>query len=134
MAKSPQISPNFSKISQNFSTWQFFLHKYNLWHLWQIWALRFWYLIISWISLLVCDGLTQRTISYYPHRDFCAQIFVNNEAFSAALPDSLKQFHCSHNYKKRVSQPLIFPSIPIKNLTPITAFEKGITKELDATK
>ena len=30
---------NCGKISQNFSTWQFFLHKYNLWYLWQIWAL-----------------------------------------------------------------------------------------------
>ena len=24
----------------NFPTWQFFLHKYNLWYLWQIWALN----------------------------------------------------------------------------------------------
>ena len=31
--------PKFPNFSQNFSTWQFFLHKYNLWYLWQIWAL-----------------------------------------------------------------------------------------------
>ena len=33
MAKSP-------KFSQYFSLWQFFLNKYNLWYLWQIWALE----------------------------------------------------------------------------------------------
>ena len=30
----------FCLESWNFSTWQFFLQKYNLWYLWQIWALR----------------------------------------------------------------------------------------------
>ena len=42
MAIYPQISQNllkFLKISQNCSTWQFFLHKYNLWYLWLLWAL-----------------------------------------------------------------------------------------------
>ena len=34
-----QNLPKFPICSQNFSTWQFFLHKYNLWYLWQIWAL-----------------------------------------------------------------------------------------------
>ena len=36
MAKFPKISQKFLK---NFSTWQFFLHKCNLWYLWQILAL-----------------------------------------------------------------------------------------------
>ena len=35
-----QNLPKFLKISQNFSTWHFFLYKYNLWYLWQIWALQ----------------------------------------------------------------------------------------------
>ena len=59
MAKFPKNSQNFSKYpkipvhvekfsispqlsymeSWNFSTWQFFLHEYNSWYLWQIWAL-----------------------------------------------------------------------------------------------
>ena len=30
---------NCGKISQNFFTWQFFLHKYNLWYLWFLWQL-----------------------------------------------------------------------------------------------
>ena len=30
----------FPRFSQNFSTWQYFLYTYNLWYLWQIWALR----------------------------------------------------------------------------------------------
>ena len=41
-----KISQNFTKflkISQNFFTWQFFLHKYNFWYLWQIWALAGYY-------------------------------------------------------------------------------------------
>ena len=29
----------FYMESWNFSTWQLFLHRYNLWYLWQIWAL-----------------------------------------------------------------------------------------------
>ena len=49
MPKFPKISQNFPKFLQNFpkflqnlqnfSTWQFFLHEYNSWYLWQIWAL-----------------------------------------------------------------------------------------------
>jgi len=49
LPKFPKISQNFPKFLQNFpkffqnlqnfSTWQFFLHEYNSWYLWQIWAL-----------------------------------------------------------------------------------------------
>ena len=39
VAKSPKNSQFFPKISQNIPTCPFFLHKYNLWYLWQIWAL-----------------------------------------------------------------------------------------------
>ena len=33
-----KLFKNFYKI-KNFSTWQIFLHRYNLWYLWQIWGL-----------------------------------------------------------------------------------------------
>ena len=48
--KASEISPHVEKIlislqssyteSWKFSTWQFFLHIYNLWYLWQIWGLN----------------------------------------------------------------------------------------------
>ena len=34
----PKFLPTFTKFSQN-STWQFFPKKYNVWYLWQVWAL-----------------------------------------------------------------------------------------------
>ena len=47
LPKFPKIFQNFSKISQNISTWQFFLHKYYLWYLWQIWALQNCHFLLS---------------------------------------------------------------------------------------
>ena len=45
--KISQNFPKFLKISQNFSTWQFVLHKYNLWHLTNMSSVCILYLCVS---------------------------------------------------------------------------------------
>ena len=51
------------------------------------------------------SGQLWRVFLLYPHQNLCVEMSVNNETFSAALvAASLKQTHCSDNYKKLATQ------------------------------